>query len=120
MLSASDLTALRTDLATSLPGTAVISRFTASSDGQGGQTQLFAASGTVACRLSPRIGATGTEEVNADRLQTIQYDILTVPANTDLDVKDRVVTGGITYEVVNIRAPRSYEWSRRAEIVRVD
>ena len=55
-LSAGELTAMRATQADTLPGTAVISRNTPTSDGMGGWTDAWAAIGTVDGRVAPAQG----------------------------------------------------------------
>jgi hypothetical protein len=42
--------------------------------------------------------------------------IVTLPANTTVDLDNRILTGGGTFSVLAIRAPRSYEVTRRVEV----
>lgn len=116
-LTAGEIASMRETASDYLPGTAVIHRYTSVPDGQGGSTDTYGPIGTVSCRISPLYGS---EPVRGDRLTTIQGRALTVPANTSIIPKDRVVESGTTYEVVNVDSPRSYEITRRAEIAEID
>lgn len=117
ILTDAELASMRAVLNTSLPGTAVLERFTASSDGQGGQTETWTHAGTIACRIGP---LPGSEVTVADRLSTHSVVQATFAAQTDIGTKDRITESGVTYEVVDIDSPRSYEIATRATLVEVD
>ena len=112
LLSANDLTTMRGVLNESLPGTAVVQSGTFTSDAGGGGTQAWTASGTFDCRLAPR---SGDEREIGDRTSSDADWVITLPALTSIEVDDRILTHGGTFSVVALRAPRSYEVSRRVE-----
>ena len=71
----------------------------------GGVTQTWAtlASG-VSCRLS-RIGQGATEGLGANGATTaVGQRRIKLPAGQDVTVKDRIVAGGVTYEVVDVQS----------------
>jgi head-tail adaptor len=115
MLSTSDITNMRATLAQSLPGTAVIQAGTLTSDGGGGYSEAFSAAETVACRVAP---LTGTEREVGGRVSSEAEYVITLPAETTVETDDRIVVGGITYNVVAVR-DRSWEISRRVEVRKV-
>lgn len=120
MLSAADLAGMRDTLDESLPDTAIIQRKTRAGDGQGGGTETWAAVGTVPCRVSPVETRGDDESIAGDRtLQTVDY-VITVPQGTDVRAVDRLVSGGVTYEVVKVKGPRSWELARRVDVVQID
>ena len=112
---------MRSELEVSLPDSGTIQRRTLSTDGMGGREEAWAAIGTVDIRISP-LGpeASGGEEARGSRVATITERMITCPANTDVTTLDRMLTGGVTYEVVSARSPRSFEIARRLEVVEVD
>jgi head-tail adaptor len=114
LLTAGDLASMRTTLNQSLPGTAVIQTSSLTPDGMGGGTTAWTASGTVACRLASM--ASSDEREVGDRISPDADWILTIPANTTITRNSRVTTGGVNYQVCAMRAPRSYEVSRRVEL----
>jgi hypothetical protein len=74
------------------------------SDGGGGGTIAWAASGTVACRVDPLAGGEG-EDVTANRLSDRSTHLLTVPKGTTVLGADRVVVAGRgTFEVTAVRS----------------
>lgn len=115
MLSTTDLTSMRAVAEQALPGTAVINSGTLTSDGGGGYSEAFTASGTVACRVAP---VTGSERELGDRIAADAEYVITLPAETSVETDDRIVTGGVTYNVVAVR-DRSWEITRRVEVRKV-
>lgn len=118
MLTAAELTAMRTDAAASLPGTAILSRASGTADGMGGSTLTWAAAGTVACRVEPST-TEATESESGGRSVNASTWWLHVPWDTDLRVSDRVAYDSASYEVVQVLSPRSWEVLTRAEVVLV-
>ena len=110
---------MRQTLQSHLPGTAVIHTATDTTDGQGGYTQAFAAASTVAARLAP---TKGDERIMAGRLAEVQQYTLTVPDTTTVAAANRVVYGGVTYEVASVMADVRAPWDLciRALVTRVD
>ena len=111
MLTAAELADMRTVQAQAMAGTAVISRKTLASDGMGGFTETWAASGTVTCRVWPATES-GAESLIADRITESDAWVITVPYATDITAKDRVVADGRTFEVVSAIA-HTWETARR-------
>lgn len=117
MLSAAELADMRTVQAEAMAGTAVISRKTLTTDGMGGFTETWAASGTVTCRVWPATES-GAESLIADRITESDAWVITVPYATDVTAKDRVVADGRTFEVVSAIA-HTWETARRVVAVEV-
>lgn len=117
-LSQGDINACRETISHVLPGTAVISTRSYVSDGGGGGTTSWVASGTVACRLDPMSGY-GREGVVGERLAPDANYILTLPAETSVNTDSRIRVSSVDYEVLAIRAPLSWELSRRVEVNKV-
>lgn len=115
MLNAADLASMRATAEQALPGTAIIQSGTLVSDGGGGQTETFAASGTVSCRVAP---AAGNEREEGDRIVADSQYVITLPADTTVETDDRIVVAGITYNVTAVR-DRSWEVTRRVEARKV-
>jgi len=103
-LFAGELVWARNTVEAFLAGTAVIYTDTRTSDGQGGYTQAYAASGTV----SARVAAATTDQFGGQELQVggrymeIGSRVMTVPYNTTIDTTDQVVFNSVTYEVVEV------------------
>jgi hypothetical protein len=115
VLTEPELERLRSAANLTLPGTAVIRSETWASDGGGGGSMSYTASGTVDCRIAPVGRQTGEGEIG-ERMSPDAQWIVTLPANTTIDLQDQIVTGGGTFSVLAIRAPRSYEMTRRVEV----
>lgn len=106
---------MRDEIELTLPDVCVIQRATNFSDGQGGQTEAWATASTTSCRVSPA-GRSAVEVARADRTAAVGDWIVTLPYLSDVTVEDRLlVNGTTTYEVTGLRAPRSWELSRRVE-----
>jgi head-tail adaptor len=117
LLTDGEIASMRSTLDESLPGTAVIQRKSLTADGQGGNSETWAAAGTVACRIAPVTSHGQDEGEGAGRtLQTADFTA-TFLAGTDVIAADRIISGGITYEVAKVNGPRSYELSRRVDVV---
>ena len=116
-VTAAELAQMRADLeAMTLPGTAVVQALTRTTDGQGGYTEAWAASGTVACRLDNSGG--NRRSVRAAEI-TFSGWVLTVPQSTGLTTANRVVTGGETYNVISVSDLGSWIACQRAEVQRI-
>lgn len=103
-----------------LPASGTVYSLSSVDDGMGGHTQSWTASGTVDCRVDPfDAQSSGGEPVIADRITTTRQVVITTPAETTISATGRFASGGVTYEVVNIRAPRSWELTRRIEGIEV-
>lgn len=98
--------------AVTMPGTAVISRYTSTSDGMGGQTDAYAPVGTAVCRVGEKLSP--VERQIADKLTALQVWAITLPATTDVTAKDRIAVSGTTYDVLGVYARESVEVARRA------
>lgn len=109
-LTAAEITRMQTDLAAFLPDSAVISRYTLARDSMGGGSATYSAAGTVACRISPRSQNPRAGAVGSRLAERAQW-IVTLPANTDVTVYDRVVTSSRTLEVAEVDQ-RSWELGR--------
>lgn len=117
MLSTAAIESMRATLDASLPDICTISRNTQVSDGAGGWTESWAVLATVACRIAPT-GNQPQERVIAERLTTSQGYTVTLPAETPITTKDRIIKGGRTFDVVGVME-RTEEISRRVVVVEV-
>lgn len=98
-----------------LDSTAVVQSKTYASDGGGGGTTVWAASGTVACHLSPIPAYENDEREIAERIAADADWIVTVPAETSVTTENRIVTEGKTLNVEACHAPRTWEITTRLE-----
>ena len=118
LLTVQELQQLRNDAAPFLSGTAVIKRPTDVSDNQGGFTQTWQTVDTVPARLEPvRIIGTGRGETGGELPQAVNAFAVITPSGTDLRPIDRVVISGKTFEVTDVRSPRTDEVTNRASLV---
>jgi head-tail adaptor len=117
VISAAELTAMRSDLTASMPSQVVIERVTLTSDGMGGQTETWAPVGTVVARVSPR-GAGLDDIIGGEVLNQTPW-MVTVPVGTSVTERDRVVYEAQTFEVIRTNAPRSFDTCVRLECMEV-
>lgn len=120
MLSDATLDACRNTLHESFPDECNIIHVALASDGAGGQTETVTSTGPVPCRITPLGLGSGAERETAERFTGVSLWILTVPHDTVLTVRDRVVCDGITYEVREVNVQRSWLLCVRAFLVRID
>ena len=103
---------MRSEQSGTLPDTVVIWRYTADSDGMGGQTETWAAAGTVTGRLSPA-GRAGAEAIIAERLTASEPWVITVPTGTSVKERDRLGIGTRTFEVEFVNEHAAWETALR-------
>lgn len=121
-LDAAELAAMRDDVASMLPGTAIIQSKSRASDGAGGGSATWAAvtGGTVAARLDPMTRQGGGAEEYALREAGVNIYQLTLPYNAPLAMDNRVQMGGINYEVRSVDTGKDWAVSLRAVVVKVE
>lgn len=112
LLSDSDIASMRATLSDSLPGTAVLKTATFADDSGGGGSITWTAAGTVPCRITPM---SMDERLIANRIAEDANWLITLPADTAVNHRQRLAIDGRSFEVLAVRAPRSYEISRQVE-----
>lgn len=118
LLTSAEISRMRTDAqAVTMPGTAVVSRYTSASDGMGGVVDTYAPVGTSVCRVG--LSLSPVERQIANELTSLTVWAITFPSGTDVTVKDRVVVSTVVYEVLGVYARESVEVARRALCVEV-
>lgn len=119
MLPADELSALRAEAERALPDTCTIQTATATNT-KGSVTVGYANTYTgVACRLAPSNRAATERQIGA-ALAAVTEIVLTIPYDQAITPTDRVVHGGITYEVVACpNAGASWRTVRRVYLKRV-
>jgi hypothetical protein len=119
-ITAQELTDMRVVSDDFLPDTCTIQTKTETVDAQGGVSLSWANTYTsVACRLDPA-AAGGSEVVTNLALEARSLWTLNIPYNQAIGVENRVVHGGVTYEVKGVIDTNSYVTIRRATLVRVN
>lgn len=116
-LTPADQAYLRESLELLLPDICVLQTATLASDGQGGQTETWAAAGTVACRLD---NGSGQRANVARSVQPFSAWVLTVPYGTELSTAHRVVHGGETYAVIAVSDTGSWLACERGSLERIE
>lgn len=118
MLTAAEITSMRSVQALALPDSCIISRDTIASDGRGGVTRTPATVATVDCRLAVG-GGQATEEIDAERLRNESSWIITVAQGTDVRDGDRIVIGSRSFEVLKARAHGAWEMARQVTCIEI-
>lgn len=119
LLSASELAALRADIADLLPDTCRIERMTAANTG-GYVTETWGtAIASAACRIDPD-QRRSENSVVGDREAGISRYIATFEHDTDLRDGDRIVYSGGMYEVIELHSQHSMNGSVRARVSRIE
>ena len=114
MIDDAELTAIRDDAEELLPSTATILTYARTSDGAGGFRSTYVPQGSVPCRLSP-IGGGETGKPGG-RVSERTTHMVTVPAETVIEEKDRLQVGGAVYEITLVRKRPGLEFTRRIEV----
>lgn len=113
MLSASDLELMRGEAENFLPDTAVIKAPSWVSDGGGGGTTTFTASGTIFCRIMP---ISGNEKIEGARLDPDTEYLVTAPHDSSIDTDSVLEIDGRTFSVTSVGEPRSWAVSLKVEV----
>lgn len=108
---------LRAKMTAALPDICTISRNTPVGDGAGGSVDAWATLSTTACTIAPT-GNQPQERAIADRITTSQGYTVTLPAETPITTRDRIIKGGRLFEVAGV-LERTEEISRRVVVVEV-
>ena len=116
-LSAAQLTKMQTTQDTALPGTAIIYQATMSSDGMGGFTEVWNASGTADGRLRPIISRGDNESVTGGQVTQVIDWWITMPLATTVTAKDRIRFGDRAFEVSYVNNDESWRTAVRAECI---
>ena len=103
---------MRDTLEASLPGTAVVKSRSWVSDGGGGGTTTYTASGTVDCRIAPLMAG---EAVEGERIDSDSEYVFTFPYDTAVEGDSVITYDSRDFTVTGMREPRSWEISRRVE-----
>lgn len=115
MLTASELSRMRSTAGAALPDSAVIQTQTVASDGGGGGTTIWTASGTVDCRIAP---AAMDEDELGGRVAGEADFIVTMPHDAAVTTNSRIVTTGGTFNVEAV-LERSWNVATRLHVCEV-
>jgi hypothetical protein len=118
MLSAAQLTAMRTQHQATFDQSCAIKRKTKTTDGMGGFTFSLSTVATVLCHV--REEQKNTETVVGDSVRGVTYFTLWVPHGTDIRPEDQVAIGSYDYEIVEGDEGKSYSLNVQCRMVRVE
>ena len=122
LLSAAQITKMKTTQDVGMPDTAIIKRFTvgtATADGMGGYntgTAEWVAVGTADARLRPIVRRGENEFVTGGQPTQILQWWVTMPLATDVLARDRVHVGTRVFEVNSVNNDESWATAIRAEV----
>ena len=97
-LTAAELTAMRAIEEEVMSSTCIIERATYAADGMGGQTETWAAIGTVVCDAYPQ-SRIEREKVMGGQVTSSPLWFVTVPTTTSVIARDRLLIDSRTFEV---------------------
>lgn len=109
-----ELTSIRSAVANLLPHSAIIYDYTEASDGQGGYTMSWVATGTADCRISAKSG--NTRAVAGQNTEPFGAFTLTLPHGTNIYVGDRVIIDTVQYLVTFVDDIKAWEAAVRADV----
>lgn len=116
MLTAGEIAAMKAVQVEALPATCTIQRSSRSANSIGERVVSWStASSGVACRLAREQRAAQRGSMSQQSV-VIGPWVLTVATTVDIRSGDRVIVGGVTYEVVDAAAGPSWETARRCEL----
>ena len=115
-LTADELAGMRTDIETLLPDTVILQTMSSVSDGMGGQTVTWVASGTADCRLDKFTSRRRGEALGGGAIRAYGEWVLTVPYGTSINVSQRAVHGGLTYNITEVNVDKSWPDCVRATV----
>jgi hypothetical protein len=117
LVTAGELSAMRTHFAAVLADTCEIDYVTETQDARGGVVKGWTARGTaIACRFAPVTGR-DFDFFTGDKVDEGQYWTLTVASTQTVAVTDRVIFGGATYQVRQVNNAETDALLRRALLV---
>jgi head-tail adaptor len=120
MLPSDELADLRADILETLPDTCSIRRPTATTDDYGNVAESYAEVDTAYCRVDPFSPKdSGSEGIVAQREASVTWYRLALEYDADIQYGDRVVIGGVTYELVQLYDAHSLRAVQRAVIAMI-
>ena len=120
MLTAAELSAMRTVQAQAMPETCTIQRSTRTANGIGEAVVTWSSVATgVACRLAPQPVSSTQTPLGDGRAVVVSW-WLTVGLGVDVRSGDRVIHSSGTYEVINAFVGFAWETARRCELREVE
>jgi SPP1 family predicted phage head-tail adaptor len=116
MLTQSELTDFRAQQLAAMPGSAIIYRASLASDGMGGQTETWAAIGTVAARLYPTQGYSSNERLAGAQDTSMTRWWLSMPYDTDATAADVVKVDGRVFKIQEVNNDEMWRTALRCKV----
>lgn len=119
MLTASEITQLRSDIMITLIDTCTVMSVTRATDDAGNVSESYTDAGMVPCRLDPIKQKDGDGMVAAAERATIYYQ-LTLTWDAAVVHGQRIVHGGRTYEIIQMHDDQSARIVKRAVVAYIE
>ncbi len=104
LIDPTELTGIQAEVLGILPDTCTVTRpSNQTSDGAGGFTETYTSHATgVPCNSFPArsLSSLAQDIQQNDQSRVVGEWIIQVPYNTDVQLRDRIITNGVTYEVI--------------------
>lgn len=121
LISQKDIDHIRTEAEAVLPDFCTIQEGTRASDGQGRNPITFADTYTdVPCRLMPFTQRQIEEAERRGQIMTDRPFLLTLRRSQPIAADNRVKKNAVTYEVSYIDDGKSYQATKRVQVVRIE
>ena len=121
LISQTDINHIKIEADSALPDTCTIQTGTRASDSQGGNPKTFADTYTdVPCRQTPFSRREVDELIRRGQVMSDRPFWLTLVRNQPVSQDDRVKKDAVTYEVVYIDEFKTYQATKRVQIVRIE
>lgn len=121
LLGTAELEWMRELQSRAMPGSAVIERRTLAADGMGGQTETWAAAGTVAARLySQNSRAMAESAANGAQVIATTRWYVTMPVGTLVTAADRLKIDGLRYEITEVNNGEHWQTAVRCTVQKLN
>jgi hypothetical protein len=117
LLTDDEIAGMRATAGAALPDTAIVQAKAFVSDGGGGGSTGWTASGTLPCRISPVTGSGSDEREAGDRISANAEFVVTLPVDAVVSTEHRLVIAGDVYNVEAVRT-RSWNLTTRVEVLK--
>lgn len=107
-LSTAQLTQIRAQRTASLQGSCVHYPAADASDSSGGYTQGWSAGSTYACGITTPTGQGAGVAGMIEYSGAERTALIALPHGTTVTAADRLVSGGLTYEIVHVEKPGGF------------
>lgn len=107
-LSTAQLTQIRSQRSSSLQSSCRLDLASNVSDSSGGYTNSWASGSTVACGITTPTSQAASDSGMVAVIGEERGVVIALPYGTTITPADRIVSGGVTYEVIHVDNPGSF------------